>query len=225
MRVKSFGCSFIYGTDLADDGRGFLHATPSQLTWPALIAKKYNLDYNCYAYPGSGNLRILNSVLTHAACNEVDFFVIGWSWIDRFDYVNSDEKWTTILPVDTDSCATFYYKQFHSELRDKLTTLIYIRTAIEVLTAKKIPFLMTHIDNLMFDQRWHAPPSVTDNQDFIKPYISTFNDMTFLEWAKFNKFPISNTLHPLEPAHAAAADIMSPVFEKVRNEFINCSVT
>ena len=66
MKLKSFGCSFIYGTDLADDGRGFIAATPSRLTWPALLAQNLDYSYECYARPGCGNLRILEKILNQA---------------------------------------------------------------------------------------------------------------------------------------------------------------
>ena len=67
MTLKSFGCSFIFGSDLADDGRDGPYATPSQLTWPALLAQHLGRDYQCYARPGSGNLQILNTIL-----NQID---------------------------------------------------------------------------------------------------------------------------------------------------------
>ena len=63
MMLKSFGCSFIYGSDLSDDGKGFPLASPSKLSWPSLLAQSLNYTYECYARPGSGNLRILEKVL------------------------------------------------------------------------------------------------------------------------------------------------------------------
>jgi len=59
MIIKSFGCSFIFGNELTDDGRDTLYATSSKFTWPALLAKHYDFEYCTYARPGSGNLQIL----------------------------------------------------------------------------------------------------------------------------------------------------------------------
>jgi hypothetical protein len=211
MMLKSFGCSFIFGTDLPDDGRTGSHATYSRLTWPALVAKRVGINYHCYARPGAGNLRILEQVLTQAATNEQDFFVIGWTWIDRFDYRDiATETWRTILPVDSDERADFYYRKLHSEYADKFKTLTYIRTAIDVLEQKGIPFLMTYMDPLMFDRTWHAGPAVTDAQDRILPYMTLFDGDTFLTWSRRKGYQISATLHPLEAAHCAAVDIMLP---------------
>ena len=210
MILKSFGCSFIFGSDLADDNRHGGHASYSLYTWPAVLSRKLNLKYACYAKPGSGNLRILERVLTNAASNEQDFFVIGWSYIDRFDYTNVEDKWQTVLPGDATDQADFYYRNFHSEFKDKLTTLIYIKTAIDVLKSKKIPFLMTYMDPLMLEKQWHSTPAVTDLQDQVAPYLQTFDGKTFLDWSHDNGFEISAKKHPLEPAHRAAAELILP---------------
>jgi hypothetical protein len=85
MKIKSFGCSFIFGTDLADETRGEPYAQSSQLTWPALLAQDLGLEYECHARPGSGNLRILEKILSISIQTPATF-VIGWTWIDRFDY-------------------------------------------------------------------------------------------------------------------------------------------
>jgi hypothetical protein len=217
MKLKSFGCSFIYGSDLADDGKGLMVATPSQLTWPSLLSQNLNYTYECYARPGAGNLRTLEKVLNQASDNESTMFVIGWTWIDRFDYTAvpteptvrsefiANEVWKTVMPVDTDSRAHNYYRDLHSQYRDKLTNLIYVKTAIDTLNQKNIPFIMTYMDELLFETQWHYTDSVKDLQDYIQPYMTKFEGSTFLDWAKQKGFPISETLHPLEQAHTAAA--------------------
>ena len=214
MMLKSFGCSFIFGSDLSDDGQTVTYATPSKLTWPALMAKKIGLNYACYARPGSGNLRILESVLSHAATGEKDLFVIGWTWIDRFDYTTTQDEWKTILPVDTTALAKTYYKDLHSQYRDKLTTLLQIRIAIDTLNQSQIPFIMTYMDDLIFESKWHTTSAVIRLQEFVQPYMTTFEGNTFLDWARTKKYEISPTLHPLEPAHAAAAEFMLSQIQK-----------
>jgi len=215
MKIKSFGCSFVFGTDLADDGRDGPYATFSHLTWPALIAKELNFEYLCYARPGSGNLRILENILTHSTIGDPSVFLINWSWIDRFDYTTTDDKWQTILPVDTDKTADFYYRILHSQYRDKLTTLIHIDLAITTLQNQNIPFVMSYTDELIFETEWHAGPAITSLQDKIRPHLLKFEGQTFIEWAKANRYPISPTMHPLEQAHAHASDLMMPKVLKV----------
>ena len=221
MNLKSFGCSFIFGSELADDGRDSLYATPSQLTWPAHLSRHLAKEYQCYARPGAGNLHILEQLLNQAAIsNNSDLFVVGWTWIDRFDYypANPDtpsrSPWRTIMPVDKDLLAKTYYRELHSEYRDKFTSLSYIKLAIDTLNQKGIPFIMTYMDYLLFDQQWHTTPAVMDLQEYIKPYLTTFENKTFLEWSRSRAYPETIAWHPLEAAHAAAGEYMIKVFDK-----------
>ena len=217
MKLKSFGCSFIFGSELSDDGSHTNYDHHSRLTWPALLAKTLNYEYNCYARPGAGNLRILESVLSQAESNENSLYVIGWTWIDRFDYKIDEADplyrrdasgWSTILPNHNDKKAEFYYKNLYSQFTDKLTTLAYIKLAIDTLKQKNIQFIMTYMDDLIFESQWHSTPAVTGMQNYIQPYMSTFQGMNFVEWSKDQNLPVSESLHPLEAAHQAAADLV-----------------
>lgn len=204
MILKSFGCSFIYGTDLLDG-----YGLPSNFTWPALLAKELGYQYQCYAKPGSGNLQITEQILNHLNSAESCVFTIGWTWIDRFDYNNrDDDSWKTIMPVDTDSLAKTYYRDLHSQYRDKLTTLLNIKLAIDTLNQRSIPFIMTYMDELIFETDWHTSPAIIELQNYIKPHMVNFEGSTFLEWSKKKGFPISETLHPLEPAHKAGFELI-----------------
>jgi hypothetical protein len=218
MKLKSFGCSFIFGSELNDCVSVDI---PSHLTWPARLAQGVKYEYQCYAWPGAGNLQILEQVLNHAASgNTTDLFVIGWTWIDRFDYypTNPDNPsrspWRTIMPVDTDELATVYYRDVHSEYRDKFTCLSYIKLAIDTLNQKGIPFIMTYMDNLLFDQQWHTTPAVLDLQEYVKPYMTAFEGQSFLQWSRDKGYPETEMWHPLEAAHQAAADLIITAFDK-----------
>mgnify|MGYP003347936840 CR=1 FL=1 len=213
MRLKSFGCSFIFGTDLHDDSRHAAKATPSNYTWPALLAQHNNWEYTCYARPGAGNLEILERLLSQLTDVEPAVYVVGWTWIDRFSYMGSNDSWfktpwKTIMPIDTDSTAEAYYKHLHTEMRDKLTTLLNVRVAIDALRASGNKFIMTYMDDLMFDQRWNTTPAITELQRYCEPYMTRFDNRSFLEYSKENLFPISETLHPLEQAHWAGFELI-----------------
>jgi len=222
MKLKSFGCSFIFGSDLADASVAPGNIISSNHTWPAHLARHLKYDYRCYAKPGSGNLQILEKILTQASNKDshYDLFVIGWTWIDRFDYYNSDCKgwawldWSTIMPVDTDNLSTVYYRDLHSEYQDKFTCLSYIKLAIDTLNQKGIPFIMTYIDGLLFDQQWHTTPAVIDLQKYVKPHMTTFEGQSFLEWSRACGYPETAKWHPLEEAHAVAGDYIVKVFDK-----------
>lgn len=215
MKIKSFGCSFIYGSELHNELRDDCWSEPSRFAWPALVAKKLNVEYQCFAVPGSGNLQIFEKILNHAVTeNGNAFYIIGWTWIERFDYTVADsnpewgDSWQTICPAAIDNNSRFYYKNIHSEFRDKLTSLTYIALAIRILKENNIPFLMTYQDPLMLDQQWNVSAGGKFLQNQISQCMTAFDGCTFLDWARQNNFPISELWHPLEEAHSAAADYM-----------------
>ena len=216
-RVISFGDSFTFGNDLADcqEGTSSSPAVSSKLTWPALIAKYHNLRYECLAYPGIGNLRILESLLNADVKDSI--CIINWSWIDRFDFCSSNtEEWETMRPSGNASLSKYYYKNFHGQYQDMLSNLIYINTAINYLQSKNVKFYMTAIDDLLFEKivpTWHHPAAVETLQSSITPHINYFDKLTFLEWAKNNNFPISDKWHPLEQAHQAAFEYIRDTYD------------
>ena len=218
MNLKSFGCSFIFGSELSDAVCVPGNVIPSKNTWPAHLARHLQATYTCFARPGAGNLQILEQVLNQSAnSNNSDLFVVNWTWIDRFDYYSSaapnQNPWQTIMPVDTDNLAKIYYRDLHSEYRDKFTSLVYIKLAIDTLDQKGIPFIMTYMDNLLFDQRWHTTPAVLDLQAYIKPRMTAFEEQTFLEWSRSHGYSETTAWHPLEEAHTAAGDYIIKVFD------------
>jgi len=212
MKLKSFGCSFIYGSDLRDRSQ----------TWPALISKMLGIEYECYAIPGSGNLQILESILAQVQKNEESIFVINWTWIDRFDFISvHDEKWQTLRPALDYANAEYYYRHLHSQYRDMLTNLSYVKTAVDALIQQHQKFIMTYMDHLMFekiDPGWHDPMAVEHLQSKIFPWVSDFSGKNFLDWSRDQGFPVSDTWHPLEDAHKAAADYILPLVEKALKE-------
>ena len=92
----------------------------------------------------------------------------------------------------------------------------YIATAINLLNIKQIPFCMTLMDTTLFDPidpDWQDPYALRALQSLIKPYIHWFDGQDFLSWSKKNNYPISDTWHPLDQAHRAAADYMIKIFD------------
>ena len=218
MRLKSFGCSFIYGCDLPDEN----YSNYSQLSWPALLAQARGLDYSCYAKPGSGNLQILHSILNEIPdSTSEDIFVIGWTWIDRFDYYAPENNnkfntpWSTILPGEDSELAKTYYQQLHSELGDKFSSLSYVQLAITMLKQKNISFIMSYMDELMFNQEWNTTPAILELQRLIQPHMTQFDGQTFLEWSRRHNYPESDTWHPLEAGHQNASEYMINVYDKL----------
>jgi hypothetical protein len=215
MKLKSFGCSFVFGTDLHDDGRDLPYATPSQHTWPALLAQHLGYEYECWARPGAGNLQIWENMANQIATQESVLYVIGWTWIDRFDYINENAAtwfgrtcWKTIMPIDQDTTAEMYYRDLHSEHLDKMKSLIYVRSAIDLLLANKCQFIMTSMDDLLLDQRWNISSGMLPMQRYVESYLSSFAGQNFVDYSRDRGHPISATMHPLESAHRDAADLV-----------------
>jgi hypothetical protein len=222
MKIKSFGCSFVYGSDLAltDKENNCVEEVSNPLshnTWPLLIADHYQVKFENYAWPGIGNLRILEHVLTQAELSDPAFFIISWTWLDRFDFVEPlSECWKTLRPDGDTKLHEIYYKQLYSQYHTMLTNASYIATAINVLNIKQIPFCMTLMDTTLFDPidpGWQDPYALRALQTLIKPYMHWFDGLDFLSWSRHNKFAISDSWHPLEQAHRAAADYMITVFD------------
>lgn len=219
MKLKSFGCSLVFGTDLPNDGRYSRIATPSDHAWPALIAQSLDLPFECHARPGAGNFEISQRIINEIGKETGDIYIINWTWIERFSYIDetlynhhplNPMGWKSIMPVDTNDIADFYYRSLHTQLRDKMVSLASIKTAIDACLQTATPFVMTWIDDLIWETKWHAPPSVTWLQDQIRPHLEEFEGRDFLEWSRFNGFEISSTMHPLVEAHQAAADLWTP---------------
>ena len=219
MQIKSFGCSYIFGSELPDEIRKIdetnrrSYFAGSQLTWPCLVAKNYGYQYNTYARPGSGNLQILERLLSNlsGSINNDILCIIGWTWIDRFDHCIEYSSWpglpwATLRPNEVTEAAKIYYRDLHSELQDKFVSLLYIKQAIDMLKKKSVPFIMTYMDNLLFDQMWNTTPAITEIQAYVKPYMTTFEGLNFQEWSLKNTYPISDIGHPLEQAHCSASD-------------------
>ena len=223
MRITSFGCSFTLGTELSDDVQDLPQPTASQLTWPALIARSLGADYVCRARGGSGNLSMMDRALSRCCYFPDDVNIINWTFADRFDYSdpggrhfgNGKADYLTARPGESDPISDFYFRNMHSEYRDKITNLVYIKTVIDQLIGADVKFLMTSIDPTLFCQRWHAPPHLVKLQDAVRPYIHDFEGRNFLDWSRHRGFPITPAGHPLEEAHAAAAELMLPVIESI----------
>lgn len=218
MILGAFGDSFLYGCDLKDCDDNEYH---SNQTWPALIAKHFSLDYHCYADPGTGNRLILNSIIKAISqyTNNM-IYCINWSYIDRFDYVDSDsDSWYTTRPSGNiyiqPEKNKAYYKYLHSELLDKNMSLVHIYSAIQLLKQHKCKFIMTYMDQLILDTKWHAPTEIQFLQDQVNSHLKDFDGMNFLDWARNNKFEISDKNHPLEVAHKTAFKYWLPAYEKL----------
>ena len=225
MILGAFGDSFIHGSDLSDcpdeywPGKGL---PPSKKTWPALCAKEIDADYKCFALPGIGNARIAQTVLDAISkYGNSCFYVINWTWIERFDYFNLQgqwgPQWNTLLPGNKDRETEFYYKHFQSEINDKFRSLTAVYQTLHALNSKKCKYIMTYMDDLLLDKKFHCPEYINFLQNQVKNNLHNFDDKNFLDWSKSNAFKISDKWHPLDEAHQAAAEYWLPKVRTLLN--------
>ena len=219
-KIITFGDSFLYGSDLKDCPKSDnFRKNFSNLTWPALIAKKLRLDYESYSLGGVGNQFIMEWILDSNLDNAL--VIINWTWIDRFDYHSNADRnhpYKTITPGIESDISKFYYKNLHSEMTDKLRNLSFIYTSLQFIIERGNPFISTAMDHLLFDKKWHMSQAIEKLQEKIKSHTSFFpNDQTFLEWSRANGYPESDNWHPLEQAHEAAAKYWLPIYQQAIN--------
>jgi hypothetical protein len=215
--IKSFGCSFIYGSDLPGESYEYIFS-PSMFSWPSIIAQNLGMDHECCASPGAGNFKIFCDILSNSYPNEDSIFLINWTWIDRFDYVNQIEKWDTLRPAESTGIEKFYYKNLHSHLTDLISSASHIVSAAEHLKSLNCPYIMTYMDyNLLhhINPNWHDPRYLEVLQQKLSEILVNFDGENFLDWSRRQGYPVSDTWHPLEQAHQAAADYWLPAVERL----------
>lgn len=223
MMICSIGDSFIYGSELGDVTDD--HA--SNKTWPAILAQRSSLDYKCYAWPGIGNQQILNRLLSAIQIHKsAAFYVINWTWIDRYDYVDKEYeiadfpmRWRTVRPsLDNKTKDQFYYKHFHSQEHDILSSCTFVFAAVNALLKYDCKFAMTYMDDLMLNKLQNRAPLDFLQQEIVD-HLQSFDGKNFLDWAINNKYPIGKQMHPLELAHEKAAEYWIPKVRTLLNTF------
>jgi len=209
--IQTFGDSFLFGSELNDSDS---ITKFSKKTWPALIADRLNLNYECYAMGGVGNTNIAFNVLKYARQNCL--VVINWSWVDRYDYFDTTQKhWDqTLSPHVDNNISKFYYQYIYSDLGAIFSSLIYIFSTHSWLKNKNIEFVSTFMDKNITNNDW-TTPFIKELQDQLVNDLKTFpNNQTFLEWSRANGYPEGKGWHPLEQAHEEAANYWQPIYEK-----------
>ena len=137
---------------------------------------------------------------------EPAFFVINWTYIDRFDYINSkNDRWDTIRPGGIwdgqEELADHYYRNLHSQYRDKLTTLMHIKLCIDAMQQAGHEFVMTYMDDLILETQWHTSPAVLRLQEYIRPHMRQFDGCNMLEYSRVRGHNFGHQVHPLESSH------------------------
>jgi hypothetical protein len=206
------GDSIIFGSELSDE-----HLTPSNLTFPALVAKQKRLDYHCLAQPGISNSSICKSVISYLEKQSAELVIVCWTFSNRQEF-HLDGKWVNLngwshnpdnqFNKDIVEFSKTYFSIAYSDDYEKYVTLKEILLLQNYLKVKNQPYVFTA--NSKFD---------FDNLDTeLQPYLSAidrtqwmwFEGQGFYDWAKYRKFPVGIEGHPLEQAHKEASKFFLP---------------
>jgi hypothetical protein len=227
-KIVSFGDSFVFGSELADNNNG-------DKSWIGLAARQLGVDYETTAVPGCGNENITRQILTYFSNNPSDnvLAVINWTWGARWDfYIPQHETWTTLglscVPSklepligleEAEKVLEFYGKYpGYSTLWDKFRTLQSIYAAQQFLKQLNVPTIQTYMDYEMWDTEWHAPDYIKTLQNLTKEPLQNFEGQNFLDWSKNHGFPVTEPgWHPLEPAHEAACTLWIDIYRQTLN--------
>ena len=227
MKIVSFGDSFIYGSELEDN-------TDGSRAWPGLIANQLGCEYQTLANPGCGNESIAMQIMHYFSANTTQdtLAVINWTWTQRWDfYVKDHETGITLGPtcvpeklahlvdkIQGQRLVDFYNDYANSSLLwNKFRTLQTVANVQQYLNNKGISSIQTYTDQHMFDTQWHAPDYIKELQDIVRPAMSTWDGLTYLEWCDKQNFYKTDTLHPLEQAHEAAANFWIETYRQKLN--------
>lgn len=223
--IASFGDSFVFGTELANNDDG------SQ-AWPSLIAKELGCNYHTSAVAGCGNDHIARQIYSWFANNPVEdtLAVINWTWTSRWDfYIVDHEQWITLGPTcvpeklqslvdktQSHRIVEFYHDYANGSLLwNKFRNLQTIYAVQTYMKSRGIKSIQTYMDYELFATTWHAPDYVRVLQDLVKPEMQLFDDKNFVDWSKSKGFVVTEEgNHPLEPAHYAAAEHWKDVYYK-----------
>ena len=198
MILASFGCSFVWGTELPDCSA----TQPSALSWPALVAQDLGYEYRCFAQGARGNLFIAHQILCEARV--ADLVVVNWTYLDRYDVRESNNQWNTYLPGDRDHGR--YFERYQNDYRDKLLTLFEIKNCIDYLRNNGKQFLMAAQDPLLFDFKYHTSAATYRLQREMQPHFLNFGGVSHLDWAVKQGHATTAQGHLESSGHRAVAD-------------------
>jgi len=229
MKVLAAGDSFIYGVDLADCQTKNQH---SLLTWPALLAD----EYVCIATPGTSNDAIARAVIDYCENNHTDFVVVQWTFpwrfgmkfiepIGWFEFDLNVKKETSASHLIENFLIEFYKVAGTTEYWPVYSTLKEIVLLQQYLKSKKIPYLFTSVYDIIFKSLtaiYDARDKHAKNLYNLIDQDSWYwwpNQEGFYQWAITNKYNVGVTQHPLEQAHADAAELIRSKFNELATQY------
>lgn len=206
-RLITFGDSYTFGQELTD---------PATSSWPALIAKKYNLNLINYAQPGYSNDAIIENVVEHRYTSN-DLVIICFSMINRFYFEDQQGWFVTIPSVKQDT----YIRQ---EITKNLISIVsfswlYKRYLNQIILLQN--FLKNNNVNYLFCAANHNEIDLNFNNLKFTDLVNLIDTDLFFGWPHKTFEELTKSLprgtcgHPLEEAHDVYAINLSKLISKL----------
>jgi hypothetical protein len=224
MKLLAGGCSLIYGSEMPDECQP--KNQYSQLTYTALLAKKFNLEYMCVAAPGAGNDAISRRVIENID-NQVKLVIVNWSYHNRFEFNYYDIGWQSLKNLNTQHAdrVSQLAKPFYSELTYLYSWYRYLQDIILLQTfliKNKIPYVFSSADNdffntestIKFDMYYKQLYDLIDFDNWFY-WKDQDRNCGFVTWAQKNQYPLGDLTHPLELAHFKTYELLKPQVENL----------
>lgn len=206
-KILSAGCSFIQGNELGDE------FPFSQHTYPALLAKHFDVAYDSVAYASASNQGIAKKLFEYPDYNNT-LVIVQWSFPSRLgvnlsyyipDKTNQYRTWFDLAPNHWDLKNVFddgrpsaqqlkvlpiwelskmVYTHFGNDEHFLFQTKMCLEATKNFLSSQQVPYLF-------------LCATAIDGVD-------TFEDLGFIDWAKKHKFAHGEYKHPLHDAHKSA---------------------
>ena len=204
MILLAGGDSFTRGNDLPDcDESRF-----SRLSWSALLAEQYNMDYNCVAEGGASNTTIARKVMQYLDNKDaVDRVEVMWTFpvrhelLLRYDYKKDLKKdYINISPSHLESDSIMI-----SEFAKSLLTLAS-REYHEQQSLFAMYSLTSYLKSKGISYRYSAATvqvyEMLAKDHFLKIDAEWYrHGEGFYDWAKLKGYELSQWHHPIAQAH------------------------
>ena len=206
------GDSWAYGFGLEDDTRLEKH-------WPGIVAKHFNLELICDAYPGGSNHRIIRTTVRSVeeliSHNRNPLVLLAWTRLSRYELNRlSDNQWQRFMGNGTDddkklgNLIAEKYNSDYGNLEMFITQLLMMQSYLKFNNIKHIsvPTFRLEYDAMSREEATKLSKRVDMNlflHDFaMRGYLNSFND---LEWIDD---------HPGEEGHALIAEFLIKQIER-----------
>lgn len=222
--IVGFGDSFIRGSEIDGNDDG-------SLAWPGQVAQQLGANYVTYGLPGCGNDAIARQIYSHFSKHTAQdtLVVINWTWSMRWDFyiAKGHETWITLGPTcvpkklqhlvdvtQSERLIEFYTNYANDSIHwNKIRNLQTIFAAQQYMKLKGVKSIQTYMDYHLFDQQWHAPDYIQELQYYVRPEMQDWEGHNFIDWCYSKGYEVTQQgLHPLLPAHTAAAEFWKETY-------------